>query len=125
MEGRAGPLAGRRVIVVDDETYVAMMLEDMLDDLGCVVVGVAQSVASGLALASSADVDVAVLDVNLGGQSITPVAEALAARGVPILFSTGYGRSGLASEWADRPVLAKPFAMSDLESALLAALSPV
>lgn len=123
MGGVPGVLAGRRVLVVDDETYVAMMLEDMLQDLGCVVAGVAQNVAAGLDLASSAELDAAVLDVNLGGQPVTPVAEALAARNVPILFSTGYGAAGVDPEWRGRPVLAKPFSIQELERALLAALT--
>lgn len=116
-------LAGRRVLIVDDETYVAMMLEDMLQDLGCTVVGVAQNLDAGLELARRAEADVAVLDVNVGGKLITPVAQTLDERGIPLLFSTGYGAAGLGPEWRGRPVLPKPFAIEDLARALRQALA--
>lgn len=116
-------LAGRRVLIVDDETYVAMMLEDMLQDLGCTVVGVAQNLDAGLELARRAEADVAVLDVNVGGKLITPVAQTLDERGIPLLFSTGYGAAGLGTEWRGRPVLPKPFAIEDLARALRQALA--
>ena len=114
-------LKGRRFLVVEDEAVLAIMVEDMLTDLGCVVVGVAGTLATGMALASSADVvlDGAVLDVNLGGEPVFPIAEALTARGVPFVFATGYGTAGLGPRYAWRPTVAKPFLLRTLEQALL------
>jgi CheY-like chemotaxis protein len=119
-----GPLTGRRLLIVEDEALVAMMLEDMLESLGCVVVEVAGSVTRGLALAGDAgiDLDAAVLDVNLGGEKVYPVAEMLTANGVPFIFSTGYGLAGIAPGFAGVPALAKPFRPQALEAALLSVL---
>lgn len=116
-------LADVRVLLVEDEAMVAMMIEDMLCDLGCQVVGPAARVASALALVDAETVDIAVLDVNLGGERVFPVADALTARGVPYVFSTGYGRAGLDGGHGDRPVLQKPYSAAKLASALTQALS--
>src|SRR6188768_1946071 len=83
-------LAGLRAFVVEDEALVLLTLEDMLSDLGCEVVVSAQHVDEALRLAPDAAVDVALLDVNVGGTRIDPVAQVLAARGIPIVFVTGY-----------------------------------
>ena len=117
-------LAGRRLLVVEDEALVAMMIEDMLGDLGCIVVDVAGSVARGLALTEDAAsrLDAAVLDVNLGGETVYPVAEKLAQAGVPFVFSTGYGLAGVAARFAGVPTLAKPFNAATLAAALLSVL---
>jgi CheY-like chemotaxis protein len=119
-------LAGLRLLVVEDEAMVAMMVEDMLADLGCTVVEVAGTVAKGLALASSEDaaLDGALLDINVGGEKVFPVAEALAARRVPFVFATGYGAAGLEARFAGVPVLAKPFQRTALERALTTLLPP-
>lgn len=115
-------LQGLRLLVVEDETIIAMLVEDMLTDLGCVVVGVAGTVADGLAVVSSGRValDGAVLDVNIGGEKVFPVADALAARGVPFVFATGYGTSGVLDQYANTRVIAKPFQSHTLENALAA-----
>jgi len=120
----AAPLTGRRLLIVEDEALVAMMLEDMLESLGCVVVDVAGSVTQGLALLGDAAIglDAAVLDVNLGGEKVYPVAEKLSASGVPFIFSTGYGLAGIAPGFAGVPALAKPFRPQALEAALLSVL---
>ena len=83
-------LAGLRAFVVEDEALVLMTLEDMLADLGCQVVASARHVEEALLLARETAVDVALLDVNVAGVRIDPVAELLAARGIPIVFVTGY-----------------------------------
>lgn len=113
-------LNGLRLLVVEDETLVAMMLEVMLDSMGCVVVGVAGTLSKGLALASDEAVplDGAILDVNLGGETVYPVAERLAARDVPFIFCTGYGLAGLAADFAHVPTLAKPYQAEDLGNLL-------
>ncbi len=124
-ERRQSGADGRcRVLVVEDEALIALLLEDMLEELGCHLVGIAASVGEGLALAASAVADVAVLDVNVGGTDVYPVAERLAARGIPFVFSTGYGAEGLPERWRGRPVVGKPFMLDDLRRALRAALAP-
>ena len=95
-----------------------MMLEDMLGDFGYEVVGPVARLAEAVAAAQQEEIDAAILDVNLDGAPVYPVAEALAVRGVPFLFATGYGNGGLREPWSDRPALAKPFYRRDLEQAL-------
>ncbi len=108
-------LSGRRVLLVEDEMIIAMLLEDMLDDLGCCVVATASRPAQALAVIESADlIEAAVLDLNLDGQMSFGVADALAERGIPFLFATGYGDAGLTERHRGRPVLQKPFQRDDL-----------
>jgi CheY-like chemotaxis protein len=120
--GRGPALEGLRVLLVEDEAMVAMMIEDMLCDLGCQVIGPVSRVASALDLLEDEPVDAAVLDVNLGGEAVFPVADRLAAAGVPFVFSTGYGLAGLDPRHADRPVLQKPYSRERLGAALAGAL---
>ena len=115
-------LAGRRLLIVEDEALVAMMLEDMLATLGCVVVDVAASVSRGLAAVEQSQLDAAVLDINLGAEKVYPVAERLAAGGVPFIFATAYGVAGIAPDFARVPALAKPFGAAALEAALVSVL---
>lgn len=116
-------LVGRRVLIVEDETVVALMLEDMLDDLGCRLAGSVASLEKALQAAEATDADAALLDVNIGGKEIFPVAERLRARGIPMVFATGYGSAGLPERWRSSPVLAKPFVLEDLRAALGQALA--
>lgn len=122
-ELKAAELDGKRVLVVEDEAAIAMLLEDMLLDFGCVIVGPAARLSTALELAERESFDVAILDVNVAGEPIYPVAEALAARGVPLVFSTGYGGAGIKEPFRDRPVVQKPFSQSDLKRTLLATLA--
>lgn len=117
-------LKGLRVLVVEDEMLVSMLVEDMLADFGCLVVGPAPDFDEAMALAGSAEIDAALLDVNLAGKPIFPVADALKARGVPFAFASGYGQAGLAEGHRDAPVLQKPFRQSDLERALNGLMTP-
>lgn len=117
-------LQGLRVLVVEDEMLVSMLVEDMLSDFGCTVVGPAPDFDNAMQLASTAEIDAALLDVNLAGRPIFPVADALRARGVPFAFASGYGAAGLAPEYRDTPVLQKPFRQSDLERALTGLMAP-
>lgn len=116
--------SGRRVLIVEDESLVAMLLETILADLGCDVVGPESNIEDGLNVASgTARLDAALLDVNVAGQEIFPVAEALKARGVPFVFSTGYGEAGLPEHWRGNPTVQKPFTEGAIRDALMAALN--
>lgn len=113
-----GRLDGLRVLVVEDEMMVSMLIEDMLSDLGCEVVGPASRIEDALELVKSAVIDCAVLDVNLGGQPIFPLADVLRERGAPFAFATGYGDAGLREVDRGTPVLQKPFREIDLARVL-------
>ena len=108
----------RRVLVVEDELLVAALLQDMLTDLGCAVVGPAARVAEALALIDGEAIDAAVLDVNLNRELSYPVADALVARHIPFLFSTGYGVDRIPGEYASHRILQKPYHGSELGRAL-------
>ena len=107
-----------RILIVEDEPFIALTLEDMLDELGFALAGTVSQVAEALELIGRVSVDCALLDVNLGSEKIDPVADLLSSRGCPFIFPTGYGRSGIPNGHADRPVLQKPFRMDDLANIL-------
>jgi CheY-like chemotaxis protein len=115
-------LTGKRILLVEDEFVVAAMAEDMLTELGATVIGPANTIASGLRLAETDVIDAAVLDVNMDGGRIDPVAEALSARGIPIVFATGYGDSALGRAH-EAPILDKPYTQEQLAHALARALN--
>jgi len=117
-------LEGVRVLVVEDEYFVAILIEEILESAGCVVMGPIPRLLEALDAVDHEDYDVAVLDVNLAGERIDPVADALSERNVPFLFVTGYGASALPGEYAERPLLHKPFRMAELLGALSRVLSP-
>ena len=125
MTDAASRLAGLRVLVVEDEALVAMLLEDYLTDLGCIVVNVAGTLAHGLTLVNdpALTIDGATLDINLGGEAVFPIADVLAERGIPFVFASGYGIAGLAARFAGCPVIAKPFGLERLKTVLLSALT--
>jgi CheY-like chemotaxis protein len=114
-----GALKGKRILVVEDEALITMLFEDILADLACEVVGPAMNVRQAMELAKAAAIDAAVLDVNLSGESSFPVAEVLKGRGVPLVFSSGYGSNGLPAGWQDAPVLPKPFTSDEVAAALV------
>jgi CheY-like chemotaxis protein len=113
--------ASKRVLVVEDELMIRMLLQDMLDDLGHTLAGEAGQLDEALALAKQADFDIAILDVNLNGQPISPVVEVLVARGLPFVFATGYGQRGVPEQYRRIPTLQKPFQADALAMALAAA----
>ena len=125
MMERRETLAGFRMLVVEDEALVAMLIEDYLTELGLAVVEVAGTLDRGLALATDAGrvIDGAILDINLGTEKVFPVAAALADRGIPFVFATGYGIDGLGTDYAGYPVIAKPFRLEQLRQFLLSAFS--
>jgi CheY-like chemotaxis protein len=108
------------VLVVDDETMIAMLLEDMLNDIGCKVVGPASSVGQSIALieANECLLDGAFLDINLRGELVYPVADALMARGVPFMFVTGYALHGIDPQYGAIPALTKPFRFNAIDNAV-------
>lgn len=106
------------VLVVEDELMIRMLLEDMLMDSGYEVVASAGRLDDALQFAREADFDLAILDVNLAGQSVAPVAEILEQRGLPFVFATGYGERGLPEEHRGKPTLQKPFQQENLDRIL-------
>jgi len=111
-------LKGLRVLVVEDEMMVSMLIEDMLGDLGCIVVGPAARLDEAVELVKLGGIDCAVLDVNLGGQPIFPLADLLREKGRTFAFATGYGDAGLRDVDRGSPVLQKPFREGDLARVL-------
>jgi DNA-binding response OmpR family regulator len=107
-----------RVLVVEDEMMIAMMLEDMLAELGHEVVGVAPNLKIALAMAADKQFDLAILDINLAGDHSFPVARVLRGRGLPFLFATGYGTLGLEDPFRGTFTLKKPFQMEELARAV-------
>ncbi len=112
----------KRILVVEDELMIRMLLEDMLGELGYTVAAEAARIEEALEAAKNADFDIAILDVNLNGQPVSPVADALVARGTPFVFATGYGERGLPEPYRDRPTLKKPFQLEGLKQMLENAL---
>lgn len=115
-------LAGLRIVVVEDESLVSMLLEDMLGDLGCTVVAAASEVGEAKAKLSSTPHDAVILDVNLNGARTFGIAERLAQNRTPFVFSTGYGADGIPEPFRSVPIMNKPFSKREVERALAAAL---
>jgi CheY-like chemotaxis protein len=113
--------AGKRVLVVEDELMIRMLLQDMLADLGHTLAGEAGRIEDAVALARQGEYDIAILDVNLNGQPISPVVEVLLERGVPFVFATGYGQRGVPEPYRGSPTLQKPFQADALAEAINAA----
>lgn len=116
-------LSGVRVLVVEDEMMVSMLLEDMLSDIGCVSVGPATRMEAALKLIELGGFDIAILDVNLNGTETYPIADALAARAIPFVFASGYSAGGLREQYRSSPMLQKPFQERELAQTLASALS--
>ncbi len=114
----ADALAGRRVLIVEDNPLIALELEEMLRERGLAIAGTARSLDAALALAASERIDVALLDVNVGRQKIDPVANLLASRSCPFVFLTGYGRTGLPEAHSSCAIVGKPFDAEQIIGAL-------
>jgi len=123
--GETQELSGRRVFVVEDETLVAAMIEAMVEELGAVVIGTETRIADALSFIASrhGEIDVALLDLNLGEGRSYDIAQAVSGHGIPLVFSTGYTDGAIEDPWRDRPLLSKPFRLVDLEGALARALA--
>jgi len=107
-----------RVLVVEDEYLIRMLLEDMLDELGYGVAAAVSTISEARQLATNGEFNAAILDVNLDGEEIYPVADILAKRGLPFVFVTGYGERSLPEPYRGRPALQKPFQAEQLKSTL-------
>uniref|UniRef100_UPI0035CBD7E1 response regulator n=1 Tax=uncultured Sphingomonas sp. TaxID=158754 RepID=UPI0035CBD7E1 len=109
------------ILIVEDEPLIAMMIEDFLEVLGKTAAGTADTVEAALALVAKGGIDAAILDVNLrGGEKSFPIADALAAAGIPFVFATGGSQDTVAEDYRDRPTLPKPFTMDGVSQALAA-----
>ena len=117
-EDGSEPFAGLKVLVVEDEAIISFLIEDMLLSLGCTAVAHAGTVKQAMNVLSEERPDAAILDVNLAGEPGYAIAEKLEAGGIPFVFATGYGQTGLPPRWRERPVIQKPFTLQSLESAL-------
>ncbi len=108
-----------RILVVEDETLVAMLVEDMVVELGHQVVGPVERLGQAVAIARGGEsVDCAILDINFNGATTYEVADALAARRIPFVFATGYNRGWLSERYRDAPMLQKPFQIGELRRTL-------
>jgi DNA-binding response OmpR family regulator len=115
----------RRVLIIEDEMLIALMLQDMLEDVGLIIAGVASSLTGGLDLARSADAQLAILDINLNGEEAYPIADVLRGRGIPFIFSTGYGTGNTKADIYAVPQVVKPYQQDVLRVAIEAAFAPV
>ena len=113
---------GGSVFLVEDEVMIRMMVADMLEELGFSIAAEAGDISEAMKLAQSTDFDIAILDVNVNGKVISPVAELIEARKRPFIFATGYGSAGLPEEFRDRPALQKPFQLETLARMIDSAL---
>ena len=111
-------LASRRILIVEDSPVVAEVLREMLIDLGCEVVGPTGNMAVAQALAGGEPLDAAVIDLNIRGGKVYPVARTLAGRDIPFLITSGYGDWTMPEEWKGRPRLKKPFKEDELRRKL-------
>lgn len=111
-------ITGLHVFIAEDEFHVLQLIEDMLLDLGCVVADSVSGLEEALDRVAGTKARVAILDVNLRGKAAYPAAKAFRDRGIPVVFSTGYGATGLEPEWRACPVIQKPFASEELAAAL-------
>ena len=117
-------IEGARIFVVEDESFITMLLQDMFEELRCEVVSLASRFQDALEKANTlSSFEVAILDVNLNGERTFPIAEVLMARGLPFVFATGYGAAAVPEDFRAAPVLQKPFRIADLERAVRTALT--
>lgn len=113
-ERASDPLLGRRVLIVEDDPFITLALEETLTEFGLVVAGSARSVPQAIRLAQTVAFDVALLDVNIGQDRIDPVADIIYGRKIPFLFTTGCGRAGLPEAYLQQPIVEKPFYVEEI-----------
>ncbi len=115
----------RSVLLVEDEVMIRMMVADMLEEIGYTIAAEAGDIDEAVRLVQITDFDIAILDVNVNGKVITPVAEAVQLRGLPFVFATGYGAQGLPEKFRDRPTIQKPFQIETLARTIESVLKGV
>ncbi|WP_376966978.1 response regulator [Azospirillum sp. A26] len=113
------PLSGLTVLIIEDEPLIALSLEDVLTDNGAVCIGPIGSIGSALKAIATHRADIALVDINLRGERIDPVADRLSTMGIPFLFTTGYGEEARPKAHRHRPVIAKPYSDAEVIDALL------
>lgn len=118
MPGALRAARRRSVLLVEDEVMIRMMVADMLEELGYRIVAEAGDIDEAVRLVQVTDFDIALLDVNVNGKIITPVAEAVMLRDLPFVFATGYGAQGLPEKFRDRPTIQKPFQIETLANTI-------
>jgi CheY-like chemotaxis protein len=116
--------AGKRILLVEDEALIAILLEDMVTGFGATIVSTESQLDLAIARAETEALDGAILDVNLGGQRSFGVADVLRRRGIPFVFATGYGQLGVDPAHRDAPVLMKPYSEDDVARALAMMFAP-
>jgi len=116
-------LKGRRILIVEDSPVVGPFTADLLEELGCKVVGPAPNMAVGRALIDSEKIDAALMDVHIRGERVFALCETLAAKGVPFVLTSGYADWNMPERWRDRPRLQKPYTLAEVEEALRRLLS--
>lgn len=116
-------LGGKRILVVEDSPVVGPFTADLLADLGCEVVGPAPNMAAGRELIEVADFDAAIMDVHIRGERVFPLCDALEAKGVPFVLTSGYADWTMPDKWRDRPRLQKPYTIDDVSEALAGILT--
>jgi CheY-like chemotaxis protein len=119
----AANLKRKRILIVEDSPVVAPFTADLLQELGCIVVGPAPNLAIARTLIEDEEVDAALVDVHIRGERVFPLCEVLAAKGVPFALTSGYADWGIPEKWRDRPRLQKPYTLSEVEEALQRLLS--
>ena len=115
-----GDLEGRRILVVEDSPVVAPFTAELLEELGCKLVGTAPNIAAARQLIEAGGFDAALMDVHIRGERVFPLCQILDAKGIPFIFTSGYADWHMAEKWHDRPRLQKPYTLKQVESALKA-----
>ena len=116
-------LKGRRILLIEDSPVVGPFTADLLDELGCVVVGPAPNMAAARELLDAGEFDAALIDVHIRGERVFPLCELLQAKGLPFVFTSGYADWQMPEKWQDRPRLQKPYTLDQVEQALSALFS--
>jgi CheY-like chemotaxis protein len=122
MDTGANGLDGRRILVVEDSPVVAPFTADVLTDLGCEVVGPAPNMAAARDLVEGGEFDAAIMDIHIRGERVFPLCEALLAKGIPFVLTSGYADWQMPEPWQHAPRLQKPYTIDQVQEALSAVL---
>ena len=117
-EAAKADLKGRRILVVEDSPVVGPFTADLLEELGCEVVGPAPNMAAAREMVEAGEFDAALMDIHIRGERVFPLCEMLASQGVPFVFTSGYADRNMPEKWEDRPRVQKPYTLDQIEKAL-------